>query len=117
MKIQIIYLDPHDDHASARDKLNACQAQRAALVWPNRGRILTRRLDLVLLDRHARNRGVQIGLVVHDPTVRRHAQSIGIPTFDTVDDVTQETWRTRGTAPGPIPPRERDRVQIRETLL
>ncbi len=115
MKIQIIYLDPHDDHASARDKLNACQAQRAALVWPDRGRVLTRRLDLVLVDRHARNRGVQIGLISHDPTIRQHAVSIGIPAFDTVDDATQGSWLVKGQTP--TPSKERDRTQIREILL
>jgi len=114
MKIQIIYLDPEDDHASARDKLNSCQAQRAALVWPSRGRILTRRLDLELLDRHARNLGVQIGLITHDPTVRQHALTIAIPTFDTLDDASQETWRHKAK---PIPHRERDRIQIRESLF
>ena len=117
MKIQIIYLDPHDDHASAREKLNWCQAPRAALVWPNRGRILTRRLDLVLIDRHARKRSVKIGLVTLDPTIREHALAIGIPTFESVDDVSQESWYAR-RPPSPVEPApDRDQVGIREQLF
>jgi hypothetical protein len=117
VKIQIIYLDPQDDHASAREKLNWCQAPRAALVWPNRGRILTRRLDLVLIERHAQKRGVKIGLVTLDPTIREHALAIGIPTFDSVDDVSQESWYAR-RPPSPVTPEpERDRIQIREQLF
>jgi hypothetical protein len=116
VKIQIIYLDPQDDHASAREKLNWCQAPRAALVWPNRGRILTRRLDLVLIDRHAQKRGVQIGLVTLDPSIREHAYSIGIPTFDSIDDVSQETWYAKRSPSLTIDP-DRDRIQIRELLL
>jgi hypothetical protein len=117
MKIHIIYLDPQDDHASTRDKLNACQAQRAALVWPNRGRILSRRLDLVLIERHARNRGLQIGLVTIDPTIQRNAQSVGIPTFETLDQASQDTWRTKPQGSTVISLEERDRAQIRESLL
>ncbi len=117
MKIHIIYLDPQDDHASTRDKLNACQAQRAALVWPNRGRILSRRLDLVLIERHARNRGLQIGLVTIDPTIQRNAQSVGIPTFETLDQASEQTWRTKPQDSTGVPLEERDRTQIRETLF
>lgn len=117
MKIHIIYLDPQDDHASTRDKLNACQAQRAALVWPNRGRILSRRLDLVLVERHARNRGVQIGLVTIDPVVQRQAQAVGIPTFETLDEASKETWRTKPHGSADVQMEDRDRAQIRETLL
>jgi hypothetical protein len=117
VKIQIIYLDPQDDHASAREKLNWCQAPRAALVWPDRGRILTRRMDLVLIDRHAQKRGVKVGLVTLDPTIREHALAIGIPTFDSVDDVSQETWYARRPPSPAAPEPERDRIRIRERLF
>jgi hypothetical protein len=59
MKTQIIYLDSYDDYASARDKLGWSQAPRIVLVWPARGKVLSRRLDLVLLQRYSADRGGQ----------------------------------------------------------
>jgi hypothetical protein len=74
-------------------------------------------LDLVLIERHARNRGLQIGLVTIDPIIQRNAQSVGIPTFETLDQASQQTWRTKPQASTGVPLEERDRTQIRETLL
>ncbi len=95
MKIQIIYLDPQDDYGAARDKLNWAKAPRVVLVWPGRGRVLARQLDLVLLQRYASNHGTAIGLVTHDPEVREHASVLGIPVFDTLDHVSEGSWFTR----------------------
>ncbi|MFA9491160.1 MAG: baseplate J/gp47 family protein [Anaerolineales bacterium] len=95
MKIQIIYLDPHDDYGTARDKLNWAKAPRVVLVWPGRGSVLARQLDLVLLQRYASNHGTAIGLVTHDPEVRDHADALGIPVFDTLDHVSEGSWFTR----------------------
>ena len=95
MKIQIIYLDPHDDYGTARDKLNWAKAPRVVLVWPGRGSVLARQLDLVLLQRYASNHGTAIGLVTHDPEVRDHADALGIPVFDTLDHVSEGAWFTR----------------------
>ena len=95
MKIQIIYLDPHDDYGTARDKLNWAKAPRVVLVWPGRGSVLSRQLDLVLLQRYASNHGTAIGLVTHDPEVRDHADALGIPIFDTLDHVSEGAWFTR----------------------
>src|SRR4030065_92021 len=61
VKTQLISLDPHDDHASARDKLAWARADRIVLIWPPHGRILTRPLDLTLLLRAARAHGGQVG--------------------------------------------------------
>ena len=95
MKIQIIYLDPHDDYGTARDKLNWAKSPRVVLVWPGRGSVLARQLDLVLLQRYASNHGTAIGLVTHDPEVRDHANAVGIPVFDTLDHVSEGAWFTR----------------------
>lgn len=95
MKTQIIYLDPHDDHVSARDKLGWAKAPRAVLVWPNRGRVLTRRLDLVLLQRYAQEHNLQIGLVTYDPEVRHHADLLGVPVFDSLDEIPDDGWHRR----------------------
>ncbi|HSB90062.1 MAG TPA: baseplate J/gp47 family protein [Anaerolineales bacterium] len=94
MKTQLIYLDPHDDHASARDKLGWARADRIVLIWPPHGRILTRRLDLVLLLRAARAQGARLGLVTHDPDVRAFAESFRLPVFDSPDELPEAAWKT-----------------------
>ncbi|HEY4667147.1 MAG TPA: baseplate J/gp47 family protein [Anaerolineales bacterium] len=85
MKIQIIQLEPEDDHASARDKLSQVKAPSALLVWPRRGRPLARRLDLELIARHARRRGITLGLVAFDPEICALAARVGIPVFNSLE--------------------------------
>lgn len=96
MKTQIVYLEPHDDHNSVRDKINWTQAPRVILVWPGRGRVLSRRFDLVMLQRHARKNGTRIGLVTLDPDVLHHADSLQIPTFESLEYQPEKAWRVRG---------------------
>ena len=93
MKLQIIQLDSHDDHISVSDKLKWAKADRVLLVWPRRGLILRRRLDLVLLQRKARSRALQLGLLTHDPVVRDLAHSIDLPVFDSQDVLPEAAWR------------------------
>jgi hypothetical protein len=70
MKTQVLQLDPHDDIISTRDKLGWKQTGRILLVWPRKGHVLTRRLDLVLLARHTASLGAQLALITRDPQVR-----------------------------------------------
>jgi len=95
VKVQIIYLDPHEDYASALDKLSWAKAPRILIVWPRHGRVLTRRLDLSLLKRKAQRRGSQIGLVTHDLDVIAHAEDLAIPVFESLDLVQEQAWHRR----------------------
>ncbi|MCK5318407.1 MAG: baseplate J/gp47 family protein, partial [Anaerolineales bacterium] len=96
MKTQIVYLEPHDDYNSVRDKLNWTQAPRVIIVWPGRGRVLSRRFDLVMLQRYARKNGTRIGLVTLDPDVLHHAEALHIPTFESLEYQPEKAWRVRG---------------------
>ncbi len=96
MKTQIVYLEPHDDYNSVRDKLNWTQAPRVIIVWPGRGRVLSRRFDLVMLQRYARKLGIQIGLVTLDPDVLHHAEALHVPTFESLELQSEKAWRVRG---------------------
>ena len=111
MKIQLIRLEEHDDIISARDKLGWGQTGRVVLVWPERGNIrtagkpstsaerrtrgipLTRRIDLILLQRRAVELGMQLAFVSRNPQVRAHALSLGIPIFDTPREAQNVRWR------------------------
>jgi hypothetical protein len=96
VKTQIVYLEPHDDYNSVHDKLNWTQAPRVIIVWPGRGRVLSRRFDLVMLQRYARKLGIQIGLVTLDPDVLHHAKALHIPTFESLELQSEKAWRVRG---------------------
>lgn len=105
MKTQIIQLEPHDDIDSARDRMGWGQTSRILLVWPPRGRVLDRRLDLVLLKRRAAELGSQLALVTADPEVRFYARQLAIPVFENVRQAERASWR---------PPRRR-RTRLPDT--
>jgi hypothetical protein len=93
MKTQILRLDPHDDLLSTRDKMNWGRAGRILLVWPEEGRLLRRRVDLILLQRHSLSLGAQLALVTGDPLIRFHARYLAIPTFRDLHQAQSAHWR------------------------
>jgi hypothetical protein len=101
VKTQILHLEPHDDTVSAREKMGWTQAERILLVWPARGRLLNRRLDLVLLQRQSRQMGAQLAFVTQDPEVRFHARQLSIPVYRTPSKAKKAAWPS--SAPEEIP--------------
>ncbi|HEX9027584.1 MAG TPA: hypothetical protein VF823_00330, partial [Anaerolineales bacterium] len=93
MKTHILRLDQHDDMISARDKMGWGQAGRILLVWPEQGRVLTRRLDLALLQRRSAELGAQLALVTRDREVRFFANQLGIPVFKNLRRAQHAHWR------------------------
>jgi hypothetical protein len=65
------------------------------LVWPQRGRVLARRIDLLLLQRHAHRLGAQLALITIDPVVSGHARDLGLPIFASVEASRGRRWRGR----------------------
>jgi hypothetical protein len=94
LKVQIIQLNAHDDHVSARDKMAWSRAHRMVLVWPERGRLLDRLLDLMLLQRQATRQGAQLGIVCQDPEVIEHARTLGIACFSSTQNLSERTWKS-----------------------
>jgi hypothetical protein len=92
MKTTIIQLEPHDDIISARDKMTWGQSSRILLVWPKRGKILRRRVDLVLLQRQGVHLGAQVALVTKDQIVNDFADEIGIPVFRSSKEAQKYVW-------------------------
>jgi hypothetical protein len=89
---QILQIEPHDDAISTRDKMGGSQTSRILLVFPARGDVLSRRLDLVLLQRHSRSLGAELALVASDPEVRLHADQLGIPRFRSIRRALESGW-------------------------
>lgn len=93
MKTQILQLERHDDSASVIDKVQGNKASRVLLVWPKHGRLFTRLLDLLLIQRAVRDAGAQLALVTWDEDVLDHAQNLGIPVFRSARVAEQIPWR------------------------
>lgn len=93
MKTKILRLEPHDDFISARDKMGWSQTERILLVWPEDSHILTRRLDLTLLQRHSKSLGAQLALVSKNSDVLYNARLIGIPVFQDIQSAQISHWR------------------------
>jgi hypothetical protein len=94
MKTQIIQLEQHDDAVSTREKMAWGSSERILLVFPERGRILTRRVDLALLQRHSQALGAQMAMVTAIREVRQNAHDLGIPVFKSVIRAQKGTWRS-----------------------
>jgi len=97
LKTQIITLESHDDLVSVRDKLSWAKTPRILLVWPKFEKVTLRILDLKVLQRHADSLGAKLGLVTRHANIRRDAESLGIPVFDSTTTAQKELW------PDPVP--------------
>lgn len=92
MKTSIIQLEPNDDIISARDKMTWSKSPRILIVWPSRGKLLRRRIDLVLLKRQGEELGAQLALVTHDRAVALYARELGLPIFPKMKAAQQYAW-------------------------
>lgn len=93
MKTYIVQLENEDDIISVKDKISWSKANRVLLVWPRRGRLLGRRLDLLLLLRHCKKLGAQLALITHDRGVMTIAREVGIPVFRNSNQAQRTAWR------------------------
>jgi len=93
VKTQIIQLEIHDDTISVRDKMDWSQTPRVLLVWPERGKVLRARLDLILLERYCSSHGSQLALSTQDPEVIFQAGEAGIPVFQSRKTAQLQPWR------------------------
>jgi len=95
MKTQVIHLDSHDDLISIRDRMEWAKTPRILLIWPKRGRVGVRPLDLALLCRHAESLGAEMGLVTRDGEIRAAAHELGISYFSTSTAAQKKQWLER----------------------
>jgi hypothetical protein len=93
MKTHILQLERHDDVTAIRDKIIWSKASRVLLVWPKRGRVLPRSLDLLLVQRACLEVGAQLACVTDDDDILDHAKELGIPVFSSVKVALRLPWR------------------------
>jgi len=92
MKTQVLQIDVHDDFISIRDRMTWAKTPRILLVWPLRGKVNVRPLDLTLLRRHAETLGAEMGLVTRDRRIRQAARSLHISVFSKISDAQKKQW-------------------------
>lgn len=90
---EYIQLEAQDDIAHLRDRLSFIRGRRVLIIWPEQGTALNRRLDIVLIQREAKRRNVQLALVTHDREVIEHARELGISIFETIGAAEGGRWR------------------------
>jgi hypothetical protein len=93
MKVQVIQLEPYDDVISIRDRLGFIDTERVLLIWPPRGRVVKRKLDLVLIQREATRRGAKLALVTTHPEVIDYADELDISAFPSINESQQGRWK------------------------
>lgn len=96
-KPDYLQLEPGDDAAAVRDRLNFLRGRRVLIVWPEKGAALNRRLDLVLVQREAARLAIRMAIVTHDPQVTQYARELGISAFETIGESERRRWQ-RGRA-------------------
>lgn len=92
-RIQRIQLEPYDDVVSVRDRFQFVNAGRVLLVFPANGKILRRKLDLVLIQREAARRDLRLALVTSDPDIASHAKELNISAFFTIEQARTQRWK------------------------
>ncbi|MCA9925504.1 MAG: baseplate J/gp47 family protein [Anaerolineales bacterium] len=92
-----VILDSEDDIISICDRLDWADAQQVLFILPPDGGALREGLDLARLRRYADRLRIEVGLVTPDVTIRRQAQALGIPVFNSerAADSRRGWWRGR----------------------
>lgn len=68
------------------------QTPRVLLVWPEKGKVLRARLDLILLERYCSAHGSQLALLTTDREVIFQAGEAGIPVFQSRKEAQFQPW-------------------------
>ncbi len=92
MKTQLIQLVNHDDLISIRDRMAWAKTPRILLMWPKRGRVEIRPLDMALLKRHAESLGAELGVVTRSREIKSAARRFGISVFSKPSDAQKKSW-------------------------
>ena len=103
--------------------MGQARVDRILLVWPKPTRhhtqVLSRKLDLVLVHRHASRLGAHLGIVAGDETIIDNASELGLPIFNSVSDGHLFIWRSRRSLRPAFspPPNKPPTIEQARTLL
>lgn len=92
-QIERVQLNANDTVAAIKDRLSFIRGRRVLLIWPQDGKPLTRKLDLVLIQREAHRRAIQLAIASADADVIRHASALNISAFETIEASQRKRWK------------------------
>ncbi len=90
---EYLHLEAADTVVTVRERLAPLRGRRALLIWPPNGAPLRRKLDLVLIQRAAYRRAIQLALVSQDKHIITCAAELNISCFASIDDSESERWK------------------------
>jgi len=91
--VERIEATAQDTLLTLRLRLRELRARPVLLVLPEERELLRHKLDLVLLQREAHRRALQLALVSQDPKLRALAEAMDISCFATVDESRRQSWK------------------------
>ena len=86
-------LEATDTIVSLRQRLAGLRGQRVLLIWPEAATNLRSKLDLVLIQREADRRAIQLAIVTSDDKQRFYAAELNISCFDTLEASQTSRWK------------------------
>lgn len=92
MKTTILQAEPFDSTPSLIEKIKGCQSPRILLIFPWEFRKFPRRVDLIELNRAAKQIGAEFAIVSQNEITRELAKGLAIPVFSTIEQAEQSTW-------------------------
>ncbi len=90
---QTIQLEPTDDIATIRARIESAELSYLILAVPRDCRALANERGLQLVRRAAEDAGAHVALVVHDDEVRERAQALGFPVFTSLAKAQKTRWQ------------------------
>ena len=88
-----LHLEAADTVVTVRERLSRLRGRRVLLVWYADSALLRRKLDLVLIQREAYRRAIQLALVSEDKHIIAHATDLNISCFASVEASENERWK------------------------
>ncbi|MYE28032.1 MAG: hypothetical protein F4X87_12635 [Chloroflexi bacterium] len=92
-EIERLQLTPTDTVVTVRERLASLRGRRVLLIWPADGKPLERKLDIVLIQRDADRRAIQLALVSKDKAITAHAAELNISCFASIEASQVERWK------------------------
>ena len=90
---EALYLENSESVASIRERLAGMRGKRVLLILPEDGALFRRKLDLILVQREAYRRAIQLAIVSRDPRVLGNANEANISCFPTFAASQRERWK------------------------
>ena len=88
-----LHLKASDTVVTVRERLSRLRGRRVLLIWSADVQPLQRKLDLVLIQRDAYRRAIQLALVSTDKHISAHAAELNISCFASIEDSQRERWK------------------------